>query len=234
MQAARMRNEAAAEVGGRRTIHGQFAAQAAATPDAAAVVWRGRSLSYAELGRRARALASRLRSSGVGPGAVFAVLVDRSLDLPVALLGILEAGGAWLLLDPAPPPGRLAQLLAAARPAAVLVQRSLARRLPPRVARVLVLEDAGTADTAEPAELANPGGPTAAENLACVLLDPGSGGAPRAVMVSHGNVAGFFGAIDRCLGTGAAGTWLAVSDATTDLSLLELLWTLCRGWRIVL
>src|ERR1700688_1499804 len=124
MQAARMRNEAAAEVGGRRTIHGQFAAQAAATPDAAAVVWRGRSLSYAELGRRARALASRLRSSGVGPEAVVAVLVDHSLDLPVALLGILEAGGAWLLLDPATPPGRLAQLLAAARPAAGLRQRS--------------------------------------------------------------------------------------------------------------
>src|ERR1700688_4222905 len=113
MQAARMRNEAAAEVGGRRTIPGQFAAQAGAPPDAAAVVC--------------------------------AVLLGRCLHLPVALLGILEAGGAWLLLDPATPPGRLAQLLAAARPAAVLVQRSLARRLAARGARLLVPEDARTA-----------------------------------------------------------------------------------------
>jgi natural product biosynthesis luciferase-like monooxygenase protein len=242
MQAARTRKQAAAEMGGRRTIHGQFAAQAAATPDAAAVVWRGRSLTYAEVDRRARALACRLRGSGVGPEAVVAVLVDRSLDLPAALLGILEAGGAFLALDPATPPGRLAQLLAAARPAAVLVHRSLARRLPPRLAPVLVLEDAGTAAPAEAAEPANPAGPpaaaggwpeAAAENLACVLLQ-GSRGAPRAVMVSHGNAVGFFGALDRHVGTGEAGTRLAVSDATADLSAIELLWTLSRGRRVVL
>jgi natural product biosynthesis luciferase-like monooxygenase protein len=249
MQVARTRKPAAAEMGARHTIHGQFAAQAAATPDAAAVVWRGRSLTYAEVGRRARALACRLRGSGIGPEAVVAVLVDRSLDLPAALLGILEAGGACLPLDPATPPGRLAQLLAATRPAAVLVHRSLARRLPPRLAHVLVLEDAGAAEAAGPAEPAepaappNPAGPpadaggwpeAAAENLACVLLDPGAGGSPRAVMVSHGNVVGFFGAIDRDLGTGEAGTWPAASDATADLSALELLWTLCRGRRVVL
>jgi natural product biosynthesis luciferase-like monooxygenase protein len=280
MQLARKRNEAAAEMSGGHTIHRQFAAQAAATPSATAVVCRGRSLTYAEVDRRARALARRLRRLGVGPEAVVAVLAERSLELPVALLGILEAGGAYLPLDPANPPGRLAQLLAAARPTAVVAHRSLARRLPPRVAPVLVLEDADadSAETANPADRASsaglpadqadqanpvrpagrPAGPQApataadrtadagswqeavADNLACVLHGSGSGGAPRAVMVSHGNVAGFFSALDRYLGAGAGGTWLAasgasdVSDAAFDGSGLELLWTLCRGWRVVL
>src|SRR5258708_3185822 len=83
-------------MGGRRTIHGQFAAQAAATPDAVAVVCRGRCLTYAEVGRRARALACRLRRAGVGPEAVVAVLADRSLGLPAALLGRLTGAGPHL------------------------------------------------------------------------------------------------------------------------------------------
>jgi natural product biosynthesis luciferase-like monooxygenase protein len=269
-QLARKRNAAAAEMSGQHTIHGQFAAQAAATPGAIAVVCRGRSLTYAEIDCRARALACHLRLLGVGPEAVVAVLAERSVDLPVALLGILAAGGAYLPLDPTNPPGRLAQLLAAARPAAVLAHRSLARRLPPRVAPVLVLEDAAadSAETATPADRADStdlpvdqaaparpagrpaGGGSApiAENLACVLPGSGSGGAPlRLVMVTHGNVAAFFSALDRYLGAGAGGgAWLAASDAgaASDASAasdaasavagLELLWTLCRGWRLVL
>jgi len=268
MQLARKRKEAAAEMSGRHTIHGQFAAQAAATPGATAVVCRGRSLTYAEIDCRVRALARRLRRLGVGPEAVVAVLAERSVDLPVALLGILEAGGAYLPLDPANPPGRLAQLLAAARPAAVVAQRALARRLPPRVAPVLVLEDAAadSAETAKPADRvdstglpadqadqadqaasARPAGrpaggwpETGADNLACVLHGSGSDGVPRAVMVSHGNVAAFFSALDDYLGAGAGGTWLAARDAidasgaSSDSSGLELLWTLCRGWHLVL
>jgi natural product biosynthesis luciferase-like monooxygenase protein len=255
MQVARERKQAAAETSGSHTIHAQFAAQAAATPEAAAAVCGGRSLTYAEIECRARALARRLRRQGVGPEAVVAVLVERSLDLPVALLGILEAGGAYLPLDPNNPPGRLAQLLAAARPAAVVVGRSLARRLPPRVAPVLVLEDAAP-DSAEAASPREP--PTAtdlakdtgawpdavADNLACVLHASARGGAPRAVMVTHANVAGFFSAIDRHLDEGAGGTWPAAnaasaagtaSDAPSDSSGgLDLLWTLCRGRRLVL
>ena len=243
-QLARERKAAAAEMSSQDTIHRQFAARAAATPDATAVVCRGGSLTYAEIDRRARVLASGLQRLGVGPEAVVAVLVERSLELPVALLAVLAAGGAYLLLDPTNPPGRLAQLLAAARPAAILAHRSLARRLPPRGAPVLVLEDAAAA---EPAGAG--GGPApVAESLACVLPASGPGGAPpRVVMVTHANVAAFFSALDRHLGAAAGGgTWLAASDASaasdanaasnpaSELPGLELLWTLCRGWRLVL
>src|SRR5260370_20089141 len=114
MQLARKGTQAAAARSGRHRVPGQFAAQAAAPPDATAVVCRGRALTYAEIDRRARALACRLRRLGVGPEAVVAVLAERSLELPVALLGILAAGGAYLPLDPTNPPGPLAQPLAAA------------------------------------------------------------------------------------------------------------------------
>ena len=83
MELARERKQAAAAMSGRHTVHGQFAAQAAATPDATAVVCRGRTLTYAEIDRRARALAWRLRRLGVGPETVVAVLAEPSLELPV-------------------------------------------------------------------------------------------------------------------------------------------------------
>src|SRR5580693_2774325 len=123
------------------TIQAQFAARCAASPAATAVSAGSGSASYAEVARRARAVAGGLRRGGVAPGATVAVLVERSRELPAALLGILDAGAAFLPLDPALPPGRLAQLLAAARPAAVLASRSLARRLPPQRTPLLRLED---------------------------------------------------------------------------------------------
>jgi natural product biosynthesis luciferase-like monooxygenase protein len=242
-----------------RTIHGQFAAQAAATPGAAAVACSGNDASYAELARRARALAHRLRGVGVGPEALVAVLVERSVDLPVALLGILAAGGAYLLLDPTNPPGRLAQLLAGARPAAILAERSLAGRLPPRRAHLVLLEDA-PADEDTPASPETPATPAtgaggggdadgsdgafstendgglpqvAAEGLAYVL-PAGAGGAPPAARVSHAEVIDYFAALDRHFGAGVAGSWLAVIDLSSDVSVLELLWALGRGARVAL
>ncbi|HYL06520.1 MAG TPA: AMP-binding protein, partial [Thermoanaerobaculia bacterium] len=123
-------------------IHELFAARAAAAPDDAAVSYGGHSLTCAEVDSRAQAIARRLRLLQAAPGAPVAVLVQRGLELPGALLGTLAAGRAFLPLDPGHPPGRLAQLLGRARPGVVIAQRSLARRLPPQPAPVLWLEDA--------------------------------------------------------------------------------------------
>ena len=102
-----------------------FAAQAARTPDAVAVVFGTQSLTYAQLDARANQLAHHLRGLGVGPETIVGLCVERSLEMVVGLLGILKAGGAYLPLDPEYPAERLAFMLADA-PARVLITQSRA------------------------------------------------------------------------------------------------------------
>src|SRR5262249_37875603 len=114
---------------------GVFAAQAAATPDAVAVVFAGEELSYGELDARANQLAHHLRALGVGAESVVGVCLERSLELVVALLGILKAGGGYLPLDPEYPAERLHYMLADAGAAVLISATGLCDRLtiPPRL-----------------------------------------------------------------------------------------------------
>ncbi|HYX23609.1 MAG TPA: amino acid adenylation domain-containing protein, partial [Thermoanaerobaculia bacterium] len=110
-------------------------------PDAPAVVdAAGRTLTYGELGERAGRLAGYLRSLGVGPETIVAVLMERSLDLMVAQLGVLKAGAAYLSLDPAHPAERLACMLAETTVPVVLTQEALSDRLPETSARIVRLD----------------------------------------------------------------------------------------------
>ncbi len=101
-------------------LHQLFEAQAARTPDAVAVAWEGRQLSYGALNRRANQLAHHLQTLGVGPDTPIGVFMERSPQLIVALLGILKAGGAYLPLDPSYPQERVQYMLDEARVAALL------------------------------------------------------------------------------------------------------------------
>ena len=98
-------NETAAAYPSEQCLHELFAAQAARTPDAVAVVYEDQQLSYGELDRRSNQLAHHLRGLGVGPEVVVGLCVERSLEMVVGLLGILKAGGAYLPLDPSYPRG---------------------------------------------------------------------------------------------------------------------------------
>ncbi|MEA2692036.1 MAG: hypothetical protein QOJ16_1423, partial [Acidobacteriota bacterium] len=129
-------------------LHERFAAQAARTPDAVALTAPsgeregGGELTYGELAGRAGRLAAVLRRRGVGAESLVAICLERSLDLVVALLAVLEAGGAYLPLDPTSPPERLGFMIDDSG-ARVLVSRpELAARLPPHGAQ-LVVADAG-------------------------------------------------------------------------------------------
>ncbi|HEY0094226.1 MAG TPA: MupA/Atu3671 family FMN-dependent luciferase-like monooxygenase, partial [Archangium sp.] len=210
-------------------IHEQIAAQAALTPDAVAVVFEEESLTYAQLLRRARQLATHLRGLGVGPDVPVALCVERSLEMVVGMLGILEAGGAYLPLDPEYPRERLAFMLEDSGARVLLTQRHLEGMLP-GAQRTVLLDSPG---------LFAPGGEAAAasgvtpKELAYVIYTSGSTGKPKGVMVPHASVSNFFTAMDRRLGGPRPGAWLALTSISFDISVLELLWTLSRGFKVV-
>src|SRR5205085_8700705 len=116
------------------------AKQAAATPDAGALVSGDQVLSYGELNRRANQLAHYLRALGVGPNVLVGLCVERSLDMVVGLLGILKAGGAYVPLDPTYPSERLSFMLEDASAPVLVTRHTISANLPTGTARLICLE----------------------------------------------------------------------------------------------
>ncbi|NBC43821.1 amino acid adenylation domain-containing protein, partial [Corallococcus exiguus] len=205
-------------------------AQAARTPDAVALVCGTERLTYRALHRRANALASRLRAEGVGPEVVVGLCVRRSVELVVGMLGILKAGGAYLPLDPNYPAERLAYMLEDSGARLLLTQASLAGTLGADGVRPVLVdapEALGEASEHGPGDGAGP------EHLAYVLYTSGSTGRPKGVQVVQRNVANFFAGMDERVPVGPRPVWLAVTSVSFDISVLELLWTLARGFQVV-
>ena len=164
-------------------LHHGVEAQAAWTPDAAAVAFRDRTLTYRELNRRADRLARRLRRLGVGPDVLVGICMERCLELVVGLLGILKAGGAYLPLDPGYPVERLAFMLADSAAPVLLTQAHLRPALPANDAHVLCLDE--NASTPAPEPEANLPSGAAPDSLAYVLYTSGSTGRPKGVIIPH-------------------------------------------------
>ncbi|MFV0512334.1 MAG: MupA/Atu3671 family FMN-dependent luciferase-like monooxygenase [Jhaorihella sp.] len=213
-----------------QTLHGAFEAQAARTPDATALVFETVALSYGELNARANALASRLRALGVAPGVQVGLYVARSPDLLVGALAILKAGGAYVPLDPAYPAERIAHFITDSDTRVIVTQEALKDALPRTGAEVLTIRrDQRAADGS-----ANVDGGATADDLAYVIYTSGSTGTPKGVMVEHRNVANFFAGMDDRIDHEDGGVWLAVTSLNFDISVLELFWTLARGFKVVL
>jgi amino acid adenylation domain-containing protein len=141
-------------------------------------------LTFDALNRRANQIAHQLLGAGFQPGSVAGLLLDRSIDLVAALLGILKAGGAWLPLDPALPEKRLAFMIRDARPAAVITsERHLARL--EGTDCIVVCQDRGRARRAEEQPCEDPRPRNTPDHPAYVIYTSGSTGAPKAVVISH-------------------------------------------------
>ncbi len=214
-------------------IHHQIAAQAGRTPDSVAVVCGDTHLSFGELDGRAGRLERRLRDAGAGTAARFGVCLPRSPELVVALLATLKAGAAWVPLDPAYPRQRLAFLAADARLAAVLTDRRGAPRLAGLDLPLLAIDDASPPAHVAHSAIADGPADAVADRLAYLIYTSGSTGAPKGVMVGHASLGQLGAALDRLLGAARPGRLLAVSSASFDISIFELLWTLSRGWTVV-
>ncbi|WP_437759618.1 non-ribosomal peptide synthase/polyketide synthase [Sorangium sp. So ce1389] len=224
-------NDTARERPRGASVVSAFADQAARTPDAIAVEDAHGRCTYAALADRAAQLARCLRGLGVGPEARVAVCVERSVDLVVALLGVLMAGGAYVPLDPTHPRERLAFMLADSRPAALLTHARLADALPPLDAPVLRLDADAAAIAAAPA--VQPAPPPAGDQLAYVLYTSGSTGRPKGVAVSHAALFNFLAAMQERPGLAADDVVLATTSVSFDIAALELWLPLVVGARAV-
>ncbi|MFE1458953.1 amino acid adenylation domain-containing protein [Streptomyces sp. NPDC058735] len=207
--------------------------QARRTPDAVALVSDGAELTYRETAWRAAALAERLRAAGVGPETPVGVHLPRSAELVVSALAIWLAGGAYLPVDPGYPQARVAYVVEDSGLDVVITRSTTADDLTGTGARLVFADELGA--TAVPAGDALPETtPPALGDLAYVIYTSGSTGRPKGVLIEHGQFVNFCHAVDERIGGGTGDTWLAVTSPSFDISTVELLWTLTRGYRVVI
>ncbi len=211
-------------------VHWAFEAQVARTPDDIALVCEDASLTYAQLNAQANKVAHVLIDMGVKPGTLVGLCVHRGLDLLIGALGIQKAGGAYVPMDPAYPVDRIALFIEDSACPVIVTQSDIAATLPTLGAQVLCLDTDGRPALARDA---NPETAVTPADLAYMIYTSGSTGRPKGVMVEHRNVVNFFAGMDDRIGT-QAGVWLAVTSLSFDISVLELFWTLARGFKVVL
>lgn len=211
------------------TIHEEFAAQANSRGEQTALIAGDQKTSYRELDERSARLAERLQALGVGPGSIVGLSVSRSTEMVVAVLAILRAGGAYLPLDPEYPAERLLFCVRDAGVRLLITERSYKSRFSETGVRFLCTDEFDTRPG--PASIESACGP---DDLAYLIYTSGSTGQPNGVLVEHRNVVNFFTGMDDVVRHDKRKTWLAVTSLSFDISVLELLWTLTRGYTVVL
>src|SRR5205823_4278451 len=212
-----------------KCIHQLFEEQVERTPEAVAVVFEGKSLTYRELNLRANQLAHHLRTLGVGPDVLVGLCVERSLEMVVALLGILKAGAAYWALEENLPEERLRFLIGDARPKVILTGRKTTGNLA-GIATVATVDDllASPPDRAVCAA-----GSSSPEDPAYVSYTSGSTGRPKGVVVPHRGVVRLVKGVDYVSLTSEE-TLLHLSPLSFDASTFELWGALLNGGRVVL
>ena len=223
-------NQTRARVDADATIDGLFLTQAGLTPQAPALSFGDQTLTYADLERRVRALAKSLVEAGVGQGDIVGVALERGPDMVASVLAILSLGCAYLPLDPAYPADRLAFMVEDSAAAVIVGRRPLsgASEAGPR------LIDPAEIGEAPPHGTASARPQHGAGALAYLIYTSGSTGRPKGVEIAHGSVINFFAGMDQVIAPRGPVVWLAVTSLSFDISVLELLWTLCRGHHVVI
>jgi len=207
-------------------------AQAKQTPDAIAVVMGKEQISYRALDEKANQLANYLQQCGVVPETLVGVFLERSIDMVVALLGVLKAGGAYIPLDPAYPSERIGFILEDAGAKILLTQQSLVSALPPRSAGVITLDGMRGGISKESKK--SPIVKLTPQNLAYVLYTSGSTGRPKGVQITHANLVNFLFSMRAEPGMTSGDSLLAVTTLSFDIAGLEIYLPLITGAKIIL
>ncbi|WP_327003780.1 amino acid adenylation domain-containing protein [Dactylosporangium sp. NBC_01737] len=217
------------------TLHAAFAARAARHADAVAVSDDREQLTYAELSARAGRIAAALQQRGEGPGSIVGLVLDRGVDLPAAILGVLQAGAAYLPIDPENPADRTADQFAECRVHTVLATPATAKA--PALGadggpQTLVLDWQDPAwSGAAPAAAAVDVSPDAP---AYVIYTSGSTGKPKGVLVAHRHVLRLLAACDEHMRFGPDDVWTLFHSYAFDFSVWELWGALLHGGRLLI
>jgi amino acid adenylation domain-containing protein len=213
-------------------IHQLFEQQVARTPESIAVACELQQLTYRELNDRANQLAHYLLRQGVQPDTFVGLQMERSIDMVVSLLAIHKAGGAYLPLDPDFPADRLALMLADSQAPTILTQQRLISKLAIEDDVQAISIDTSWGEIAQQ-PTTNPQTDVNSTNLGYIIYTSGSTGQPKGVMVEHRNAVNFFTGMDARIDC-QPGVWLAVTSLSFDISVLEIFWTLTRGFKVVI
>jgi amino acid adenylation domain-containing protein len=214
----------------QQCLHQLFETQVAATPHARAVSYEETHLTYAELNARANQLAHYLRSLSVTPDTLVGICLERSIEMVVALLAVLKAGGAYLPLDPQYPQERLAYMVGDAACRVLITEESLRARLPNSDAHVLCLEQEQVEIERESTEnLSHEVTGVTPAHLAYVIYTSGSTGRPKGVAVEHRQLLNYLNSIVERLNFAPGSNFATVSTLAADLGNTMIYPSLCTG-----
>jgi len=214
-----------------QTVPELIAAQAAQTPEAIAVRAEAGTLTYAALLARANQVAHTLRAQGVGPETLVGIAMARSLDLVVGLLGILQAGAAYVPLDPTYPADRLAFMLADSQVAVLLTHEALVASLG-FTGSTLCLDRDGPAIAQQPTHA--PPGRFTDQQVAYTIYTSGSTGRPKGAGNTHGGLRNRLQWMQEAYPLTAADRVLQKTPISFDVSVWEFFWPLLAGAELVL
>ncbi|HEX7773903.1 MAG TPA: amino acid adenylation domain-containing protein, partial [Pyrinomonadaceae bacterium] len=213
-------------------LHKLIEAQVERAPDAVALISQGEAVSYRKLNERANQLAHYLKSLGVGPDVLVGVMLDRSVEMVVALLGILKAGGAYVPLDPDYPRERLRFMIEDAGFDVLISQQGLVNRLPEIGARVVLVDS--DKDAIQQQSRENPESGVNANNLVYVIYTSGTTGQPKGVMLGHSEVVNCLQWMQQTYALTPQDRMLCKTTLNFDPSVWEVFWPLLTGGQVVL
>ena len=213
-----------------KNVQQLFERQVSQTPDAVAVQFGPTSLTYLDLNRKANQLAHYLKERGAGPDVVTGIFLERSLDMVVAVLAVLKAGGAYLPLDISYPLERLSFIVNDAKAPILITQERLLSRLPQGESEIICL-DRDEDDVARRSD-ENPSAEALGENLSYVIYTSGSTGKPKGVQLTHFGLVNLLTAMRKRLS--ADDVLLSVTTLSFDIATMEVCLPLIAGARLVI
>lgn len=215
-----------------RCIHQLFEDQCMRTPDAVAVQFLDRKLTYRDLNARANQLAHHLLKLGLKSDARVGICVHRSPEMMIGLLGIMKAGAAYVPLDPTYPRERLEFMLEDGGASVLVTEERLLESLSSQHAKVICIDRDWTSISRENAD--NPTTAVTPASLSYVIFTSGSTGLPKGVQLEHRNVVNFINSVRRLFALNERDVYLGVASMSFDASVLDFYLPLSVGARLVI